>query len=492
MPEGIFVTVTHTGFTSSAILLADVYPTTDGHTAFNRAGPVYVPVSGSIVLTYSDTVALSFEKGNIRKFVDAGYLTAVLSLGGSGVTFPASSGDVSGTYPSLTVVGIQGFPIQDAGGPNNGDSLIYNSLTGLWEHSPIVFGGGPPVGPAGGDLSGLYPNPGVLGLQTDPLPATVADGFLKRNALNTGWEEVTYGSAANTVCEGDDARLSDARTPTGAAGGDLAGTYPNPTLALLAVTDAKVAVANKDGLAGTPSMRTLGAGATQACAGNDARLSDPRTPTGAAGGDLAGTYPNPTVDGLQARPVDGAAPNANDALVWDGAKWTPTSVGSALQAVYGSFSDTTDQAFVVGAPFVVKYDTTEASNGVSVANDPITLRPTRLTVAHAGVYALTISPQILHTGGGGEIITFWLRLNGLDVPRTASSLEMGNNNNRTLPYIEVILSLAAGQYVEWVFTATTGTNVTLEHYNAVTSPPAAFAVPAIPSVIAGVKRIGTG
>jgi hypothetical protein len=82
----------------------------------------------------------------------------------------------------------------------------------------------------------------------------------------------------NTVCQGNDGRLSDARAPTGAASGDLTGTYPSPTIAALAVTDAKVAVANKDGLAATPSMRTLGTGAQQACAGNDARLSDGRLP----------------------------------------------------------------------------------------------------------------------------------------------------------------------------------------------------------------------
>ena len=45
-----------------------------------------------------------------------------------------------------------------------------------------------------------------------------------------------YGTTANTACEGNDARLSDARTPTGAAGGDLAGTYGSPSVAAVTTT----------------------------------------------------------------------------------------------------------------------------------------------------------------------------------------------------------------------------------------------------------------
>jgi hypothetical protein len=133
----------------------------------------------------------------------------------------------------------------------------------------VTTGGGPPTGPAGGVLTGTYPNPSGL-LATGVTPGSYANA----NITVTADGRLT---AASTGATGGGA------TPSGPAGGALAGTYPNPTLATTTVTAGSYTLANI----------TVNSSGQITAASNGTVTGAP--PSGAAGGDLSGTYPAPSL-----------------------------------------------------------------------------------------------------------------------------------------------------------------------------------------------------
>ena len=153
-------------------------------------------------------------------------------------------------------------------------------------------------------------------------------------------------------------------------------------------------------------------------------------------------------------------------------------------APYGCFTNNTDQTSPsVGSTAVVVYDTTEEASGVYLSNS------SRLYVRNYGIYNVQFSLQLKNSANDAQYADVWFRINGTDVPRTASRFDIparksSGDPSHVIGTVNVFLELQAGDYVE-VAGTTSSTDVGLEHYAANTGIPR----PAIPSAIVTVNYI---
>jgi hypothetical protein len=153
-------------------------------------------------------------------------------------------------------------------------------------------------------------------------------------------------------------------------------------------------------------------------------------------------------------------------------------------APYGCFTNNNDQLSPsVGSTAVVVYDSTEEASGVFLSNS------SRLNVRNYGIYNVQFSLQLVNLSNDAQFADVWFRVNGTDVPRSASRFDIPARKSAGVPShvvgtVNTFIEMQVGDYVEIAGT-TSSTDVSLEHYIADTVIPR----PAIPAAIVTVQYI---
>jgi hypothetical protein len=161
-----------------------------------------------------------------------------------------------------------------------------------------------------------------------------------------------------------------------------------------------------------------------------------------------------------------------------------SDAAEADAAPYGCFTNNNDQLSPsVGATAVVVYDSTEEASGVFLSNS------SRLNVRNYGIYNVQFSLQLVNLSNDAQFADVWFRVNGTDVPRSASRFDIPARKSAGVPShvvgtVNTFIEMQVGDYVEIAGT-TSSTDVSLEHYIADTVIPR----PAIPAAIVTVQYI---
>lgn len=185
-----------------------------------------------------------------------------------------SSGTISVAYGNAANTACEGNDERLSDARNTPNKVTFNN-GGSGDASGAEFNGSA-AKTVSYNTIGAAPTSHASSATTYGVASTANYGHVKTSTgitNSSGTISVAYGTTAGTACQGNDSRLSNARTPTAHA--STATTYGVATTAAYGHVKTSTGITNSSG---TISV-AYGTAAGTACQGNDSRLSNSRTPT---------------------------------------------------------------------------------------------------------------------------------------------------------------------------------------------------------------------
>jgi hypothetical protein len=141
--------------------------------------------------------------------------------------------------------------------------------------------------------------------------------------------------------------------------------------------------------------------------------------------------------------------------------------GSGIRLPYGAFSSNQSQTTTANTATLMTLNTTDFSNGVSIASS-------KITVTKPGIYNLQFSVQVQNLDNAPQDLFIWLKQNGTDIVGSTGKVGLPARKNPGDPFHDIkgwnyYLSMAANDYVEIYWSPTIAT-VTIEYYAASGTP----------------------